>query len=447
MSSDSLDFSTKLEFLQMDLESKDALRGFRKILEPEIGKILEGFYKHVGAIPELKAMLGSDANITRVRGAQAKHWLNLFSAEFDNDYFAAVKRIGDAHYKNKLSPSWYMGGYCFAFNSMIDLAVRSHRLKSHKLVKALQAICRAVFIDMDLALSVYHDAIGIERERRQNVLVELIKNFEASSTASLGATTEAAQQVDAMAQRMSVTAEETNRQSLTVSAAAEQASTNVQTVATAAEELSASIAEISRQVAQAAAAAQAAVNEARHTDDTVRGLADAAKKIGEVVELINDIASQTNLLALNATIEAARAGEAGKGFAVVASEVKNLANQTAKATEEIAAQIHSMQTVTSQAVSAIQGIGTQINGINEIATTIAAAIEEQGAATQEIARNVQQASAGTQEVSKNIAGVTETAGETGAAAHKVLDASRLVATQSDTLRTEIVKFLGDVKAA
>ncbi|HLF58687.1 MAG TPA: globin-coupled sensor protein [Alphaproteobacteria bacterium] len=447
MSSSEMDFRTKLEFLKMDSESKEALRSFRTILESKIDKVLEGFYAHVGAIPELRAMLGSDTNISRVRAAQGKHWLNLFTAEFDGTYFETVKRIGDAHYKNNLSPSWYMGGYCFALNSIMELAVRTYRLKSHKLVKALQAISRAVFVDMDLALSVYHDAIKVERERRQTALLDLIRDFETKSTASLGATAEATKQVQETAQSMSATAEETNRQSLAVMAAAEQASSNVQTVATAAEELSSSIAEISRQVAQAASAAGKAVTDARRTDGTVRGLADAAQKIGEVVELINDIASQTNLLALNATIEAARAGEAGKGFAVVASEVKSLANQTAKATEEIAAQIHSMQTVTSEAVTAIQGIGEQINGINEIATAIAAAIEEQGAATEEIARNIQQASSGTQEVSSNIAGVTQAAGETGAAAHKVLEASRSVASQSDALRDDIGKFLEGVKAA
>jgi len=447
MSSADMDFRTKLEFLKMDSGSKEALRGIRPVLESNIEGVLQGFYAHVGAIPELRRMLGDDANIARVRGLQAKHWLNLFSAEFDDTYFATVKRIGDAHYRNKLSPSWYMGGYCFALNSLVEVAVKAYRGKPEKMTEAIQAIARAVFVDMDLALSVYHDAIEVEREKRQTTLMGLIGNFETKSSASINATTEAAGQVENMAQGMSATAEQTNRQAMAVMAASEEASTNVQTVATAAEELSASIAEISRQVARAASEAGNAVNDARKTDDTVRGLSEAAQKIGEVVELINDIASQTNLLALNATIEAARAGEAGKGFAVVASEVKSLANQTAKATEEIATQIHSMQTVTSDTVGAIRGIGERINGINEIATTIAAAIEEQGAATEEIARNVQQASGGTHEVSKNIADVTKAAGESGEAAAKVLDAARLVATQSAELKDGIVEFLEGVKAA
>jgi methyl-accepting chemotaxis protein len=200
-------------------------------------------------------------------------------------------------------------------------------------------------------------------------------------------------------------------------------------------------------VAESASIAGQAVDEAGRTNATVQSLAEAAQKIGQVVELINDIASQTNLLALNATIEAARAGEAGKGFAVVASEVKNLANQTAKATEEIAAQINEMQTTTNGAVGAIQGISGTIGRISEIATSIASAVEEQGAATQEIARNVQQAAAGTQDVSANIGGVTQAAGETGAGASQVLSAADELSRQSAQLQTEIDQFLGNGKAA
>jgi methyl-accepting chemotaxis protein len=273
-----MDFRTKLEFLQLDSGSREALRGFRKTLETEIDKVLGGFSAHVGALPDLKKMLGSDANIGRVKAAQGKHWLNLFSAEFDNTYFDTVKRIGEAHYKNKLSPSWYMGGYCFALCGLIEIAVNTYRRKPADMVKALQAISRAVFVDMDLALSVYHDAVEVERERRQKTLFDLIGTFETTSAASLSATTQASEQVTATAQGMSATAEQTNKQAMAVMAASEEASTNVQTVATAAEELSASISEISRQVAQAANAAQAAVNDARKTDDTVRTLAEASKK-------------------------------------------------------------------------------------------------------------------------------------------------------------------------
>jgi len=189
------------------------------------------------------------------------------------------------------------------------------------------------------------------------------------------------------------------------------------------------------------------VNEAGRTNERVHALAEAAQKIGDVVKLINDIASQTNLLALNATIEAARAGEAGKGFAVVASEVKSLATQTAKATEDIASQVAAIQGATGGAVVAIRGIGTTIGEVKAIATTIASAVEEQGAATQEIARNVQQAASGTAEVSNNIGGVTQAANDTGAAAGQVLSASQDLARQGEVLRGEVSQFLANIRAA
>jgi len=285
------------------------------------------------------------------------------------------------------------------------------------------------------------------RQEKKRAMSDLADQFQAQVGGIVDTVSSAASEMQATAQSMTATAEETSRQAGVVSAASEEASSNVQTVATAAEELSSSIAEISRQVTQSTQIAGKAVEEAGRTNVTVQGLAEAAERIGAVVNLINDIASQTNLLALNATIEAARAGEAGKGFAVVASEVKNLANQTSKATDEIRSQIVGMQDATGQAVSAIQGIGTIIGQVNDIATGIAAAVEEQSAATQEIARTVQNTAAGTAEVSTNIAGVTAAAGQTGAAATQVLTASGELAQQGELLRGEVAKFLSAVRAS
>ncbi len=285
------------------------------------------------------------------------------------------------------------------------------------------------------------------REERAKTIEAAVTEFEAAAKSVVGIVSSSASEMQASAESLSATAEETARQATAVAAASEQASSNVQTVATAGEELSSSISEIGRQVGQSTRITGQAVEEAERTNSKVQGLAEAALRIGDVVKLINDIAGQTNLLALNATIEAARAGEAGKGFAVVASEVKSLANQTAKATDEIGAQISSIQAATKDSVDAIQSIGRTIGEVNEIATTIAAAVEEQGAATSEIARNVQEAARGTQEVSSNIGGVTQASAATGSAASQVLSAAGELAQQAETLRTRVDTFLAKVRAA
>ena len=276
---------------------------------------------------------------------------------------------------------------------------------------------------------------------------KLADEFEASIRGVVNGVASAATELQATAQAMSATAEETNAQATTVAAASEQASNNVQTVATASEELSSSISEIGRQVGESNTITRKAVEQAERTSAQIISLADAAQKIGDVVQLINDIASQTNLLALNATIEAARAGDAGKGFAVVASEVKNLATQTAKATEEITGKIAEMQSATRDSTTAIQSITETIGQIDEISTAIAAAIEEQGAATAEISSNVLQAARGTQDVSSSIVNVTQAASETGAAAEQMLSSAGDLSKQGETLREKVDMFVARVRAA
>jgi len=282
---------------------------------------------------------------------------------------------------------------------------------------------------------------------RRAVLSQIADDFERSVGGVIQGTTSAAGELQHSASSMSTIAEGTKDQSTKVAAAAEQAATNVQTVAASAEELSSSIKEIARQVTQSSSIAQSAVQQAAHTEAMVERLAEASQKIGEVMALIQNIAGQTNLLALNATIESARAGEAGKGFAVVANEVKALSAQTAKATEEITSQIAAIRDATGSAVVAIREIGTTIGHMNEITSSIAAAVEEQGAATQEIARSVQQAAQGTQGVTQNIVGVREASAQVGAASTLVLNAAGQLSTQSEQLKSETEKFLGGIRAA
>jgi methyl-accepting chemotaxis protein len=286
-----------------------------------------------------------------------------------------------------------------------------------------------------------------EAVARQKMVDASIVAFESQIGAALETLGGASTQMQTTSDSMSATSAQTNQQVQLAAAASDDASANVQTVAAASEELSASISEISRQVAHAAGIAGRAVDETRQTDSTVQGLADSAARIGEVVKLINDIAQQTNLLALNATIEAARAGEAGKGFAVVASEVKSLANQTAKATEEISTQIAAVQSVTKKAVDAIKRIGGTIDEVSAVATSIASAVEQQGAATQEITRNTQEAARRTRDVSENIAGVTAGADATGAAAQGVKSAAEALGLQTGQLRSQVNEFLSKIRAA
>jgi methyl-accepting chemotaxis protein len=285
-----------------------------------------------------------------------------------------------------------------------------------------------------------------DREQRAEHMVNLTRAFDEQVKGMVEALANAARGMERTAADLTKTADVSAAESQTVAAAAQEAQAGVETVASASEELSASISEISRQVTNQATLAQTSVHSIEATSRSVAELSDASQKIGEVVRLINEIAEQTNLLALNATIEAARAGEAGKGFAVVASEVKNLANQTAKATEEIGAQVGGIQATTKGTVESIAAVGGHVRQMNDISSAVAAAVEEQNAATQEISRNVQQASEGTRGVSHSIELVSSEVAKTRAAAQSVMEAAKQMLGESEGLKTYIDSFLNEVRA-
>jgi methyl-accepting chemotaxis protein len=312
---------------------------------------------------------------------------------------------------------------------------------------AAMQVFKESMIENDRLVAEQDEAKAQAAVEQSAALHSMADAFERSVGGIVGTVASTATEMEQAAQAMASTAQETRRQTDTVAHASTQAATGVQSVAAATEELAASISEIARQATRSAQIATKAAGEAQRTDDSVTGLANFVEKIGTVLKLIQDIASQTNLLALNATIEAARAGEHGRGFAVVASEVKALAEQTGKATEEIATQIQGIQGATDDAVAAIRAIGTTIDEVNEIASSIASAVEEQGAATRDIASNVQQAANGTEQVSSNIAGVTEATGNVGTAASGVLGSANKLSQQSELLQQEVARFLATVRAA
>jgi methyl-accepting chemotaxis protein len=315
------------------------------------------------------------------------------------------------------------------------------------------AMARAVEVFKTNAIEVERLKAGLEAaekrtaEQRKADMTKLANDFESAVGEIIETVSSASTELEASANTLSSTASLAQHQTSMVASASEEASANVQSVASATEEMASSVNEISRQVQESSRIAHEAVDQARKTNDRVGELAKAASRIGDVVELINTIAGQTNLLALNATIEAARAGDAGRGFAVVASEVKALAEQTAKATGEISMQITGIQNATQESVGAIKEIGDTIGRMSEIASTIAAAVEEQGAATQEISRNVQQAAQGTTQVSSNIGEVQRGASETGSASAQVLSAAQLLSRDSERLKAEVGRFLSSVRAA
>ncbi|MDO9561110.1 MAG: globin-coupled sensor protein [Bradyrhizobium sp.] len=441
----SQDRETRMRFMRIDPTTGELLRELWKVVEPALPEMLEGFYQHVSREPQLARLIGDD--IPRLKASQRSHWARLFNGRFDHEYMQGVRTIGLIHNKIGLEPRWYIGGYNFVLSQLVGLAVRRYRWKPAHLSKVLAALNCAVLLDMDIAISVYQEAMLAQRQEQQDRITAAIGGFDGRMNVVLNIIVDSAANLQNAANALAANAEQSTRQSTAVAAASEEASANVQAVASATEQLTSSVREIGRQVTESARMTGKAVEQAGQSSARMQGLATAAQRIGAVVELINNIAGQTNLLALNATIEAARAGDAGRGFAVVASEVKALAEQTAKATDEISQQILAIQTATGQSVSSIEDIGTTIGSVNEIATAIAAAVEQQGMATAEIARNIQEASRGTQDVSSNIGGVSRAASETRLTATQLLSSANELSQQSELLRSSVEGFFATIRAA
>jgi methyl-accepting chemotaxis protein len=435
---------SRLNFLEITEDTATQLRQAWPLIGPHIETILDRFYERMVGFRQTADLLKRPGLIDHLKRSQKDHWSALFTGRYDGDFYNRVRAIGQAHARIGLEPRWYMGGYCWILNQMIALLPAPGFLKRDERAAMIAAINQALFLDMDLAVSVYIDEaqriLSSERKRVANEMDAKIKAIVEPLARSAVELAEQTNEMDGLAAT-------TQQEAVSTVRAAQDVSANVSTIAAAAEELSASINEISRQVVHSADIARKGASEARRTDTTVRSLSEAADKIGSIVELIREIAAQTNLLALNATIEAARAGEAGKGFAVVASEVKSLANQTARATEGISAQIDAIGSAADDAVKVIENIGLILNDMNRITAVVSAAVEQQEATTRDIAANVEMAARGATEVAGALDGLNGHAEETQSASSQVLGAAQSLSEQSMVLVNTVENLVEELLTA
>lgn len=433
----------RLRFAGIDEEIRNDIRDVWLIVEPKLPALLADFYAYLGRTPAMAALVGNQQ--VRLQSAQRQHWEQLFSGRFDSAYAESIRRIGHVHHRIGLEPSWYIGGYQFVLTRLTATVTQHHRFGRARLTRHLNALQKAVMLDLDMAISIYQEELVEAQRRREQELEGAVSTFwnrvQGLLTEVDSRTAEMAKTSGTMANAARGSSDEASH----AVSEAEATSRNIATIAAATEELSASVQEIGRQLTGAADTAQRARAMANASSTALDRLAASSQQIGDVVTLIQQIAAQTNLLALNATIEAARAGEAGRGFAIVANEVKGLAGQTAKATEEISAQISAIQTGTSDAVGNINQVAHVMADIDSITTMIAAAVEEQGAATRDISQNVQSAAMGARNLTQTVASVGAAAGNTLMSADQATTASRHLADRSGELLGVVREFIAKVR--
>ncbi len=411
------DLKRRVGFTRLTNIDCDALKGFRPILERNVDNLLDAFYDHVTAVPELAALFRDDAHVKFARDGQRVHWLDrVFSGNFDSDYVASVQRIGEAHARIDLDPRWYIGAYCFALDYLHQVVRTEMQDDPEGVATVATAINKAVFLDMDFAISIY---IRAAKDLATKVVNEQADKFEVNVKEVVSTVSQASTELEATAGTVAAAAEESAAQAVIVSAATQKCQSAIQ--------------DIKGKVSASSDSTQEAVALAAAAGDSIQRLNASTEIISGFSKTITDIAGQTNLLALNATIEAARAGDAGKGFAVVASEVKALAQQTARATDEIVSTLGTIKSEVTATTTSIDDVTATIQQINEMSADISSAMDQQETSMEEVANNVD--------------GISEASIETGKATSETLTATSELARQSGILEERVNTFLVEVRSA
>ncbi len=442
--------ASRRSFNLLDEASAATLRAHKDFVLTELALVLDGFYEHISHYPDAAAFFRDKAQMQHAKEMQLRHWGIILDGRFDEPYKKSVIKIGEVHNQLGLEPRWYMGGYNFLIGGLIEAVALRLPVKRFQFFAASQkaklqtAIIHAAMLDMSCVIDIYFDA---GRHDRQETLNRLGQSFEEAVGGIAGTVSSTAQQLRGMVKTLTDSADATGLQSMAVASASKEVSDGVLAVAKATEHLSGAIGEISLQVHNSNKIAHKAAGEADHAHAEVRHLTGAAGHIGGIVDLISRIASQTNLLSLNATIEAARAGEAGRGFAVVAQEVKALADQTAKATAEIGAQVGGIQAATRNVSTFIASIAQTTREVSAVAIAVEHAIAEHETVAQEIARRVHEASHRTADVTTNIVGVTEAISASNDVVKALLASATDLTRQSEELALQVDGFVKTVRAA